>query len=162
MEPLDYPRLDMSTPARLGIASLGAFGLGMTLGGAHGGKVAQLRFRAEHAHKMPTTTTDWYFYHRSKNYHAAYGGLKEGFKMGSKLGFWAFAMIWLEHTVDRLWNRFPLTTAARTTKQALAFGLIFGGLQDGLGLLRGQPISYVEFAKRRLGKSPARPAAEKT
>jgi hypothetical protein len=91
----------MSTPSRLALTALGSFSIGMALGAAHGGKTAQLRFRAEHAHKMPTTTTDWYFYHRSKNYHAAYGGLKEGFKMGSKLSFWAVSMIWLEHTVDR-------------------------------------------------------------
>lgn len=48
-------------------------------------------------------------------------------------------------------DRFPLTTVARTTKQALAFGVVFGGLQDALALARGQPVGYVDFARRRLG-----------
>lgn len=108
--PRDYARLQMSTPARLTLATTGAFAVGMALGGAHGGRAAQLRFRAEHAHRMPTRTTDWYFYHRSKNYHAIYGGLREGLRMGSRLGFWAFAMIWLEHTVDRYRGRADLVS----------------------------------------------------
>lgn len=48
-------------------------------------------------------------------------------------------------------DRFPLTTVARTTKQALAFGVMFGGLQDVLALARGQPVGYVDFVRRRLG-----------
>ena len=48
-------------------------------------------------------------------------------------------------------DRFPLTTVARTTKQALGFGLVFGGLQDALALARGQPVGYVDFVRRRLG-----------
>lgn len=48
-------------------------------------------------------------------------------------------------------DRFPLTTVARTTKQALAFGVVFGGLQDVLALARGQPVGYVDFARRKLG-----------
>lgn len=52
--------------------------------------------------------------------------------------------------------------AARTTKQALAFGFIFGGLQDVLGLLRGQHIGYVDFVKRRLGASGTNNPSGKT
>jgi len=62
--------------------------------------MAQLRFRAEHAHKMPTRTADWYFYHKSKNYHAAWGGIREGLRMGSRLGILATGLVWIEHTVD--------------------------------------------------------------
>lgn len=99
--PREYPRLQMSAPARLALATTGGLAIGATLGAAHGGKAATLRFRAEHAHRMPTRTTDWYFYHRSKNYHAIFGALREGAKMGARLGFWAFGLVWLEHTVDR-------------------------------------------------------------
>lgn len=60
-------------------------------------------------------------------------------------------------------DRFPLTTTARTTKQALAFGLVFGGLQDALALARGQSIGYVDFVRRRLGRSgTTSPTPEKT
>lgn len=120
----DYPRLQMSTPTRLTLATTGAFAVGMGLGGAHGGRSAQLRFRAEHAHRMPTRTTDWYFYHRSKNYHAIYGGLREGLRMGARLGFWAFGMVWLEHTVDRYRGRADLiSTVIASLSVSGAFSL---------------------------------------
>lgn len=99
--PREYPRLQMTAPARLALATTGGLTIGAALGAAHGGRAATLRFRAEHAHRMPTRTTDWYFYHRSKNYHAIFGALREGAKMGARLGFWAFGLVWLEHTVDR-------------------------------------------------------------
>lgn len=51
---------------------------------------------------MPDTTTGWYFYHKSKNYHAMQGGIREGFRMGAKTGFWSFAALSLETTVDRM------------------------------------------------------------
>lgn len=41
--------------------------------------------------------------------------------------------------------------AARTTKTALVVGLAYGGLQDLAGIMRGRPIGYAEFVKRRLG-----------
>lgn len=43
--------------------------------------------------------------------------------------------------------------AARTTKTALVVGIAYGGLQDVAGILRGRPIGYAEFIKRRLGGS---------
>lgn len=64
--------------------------------------MAGMRFRAEHAHIFPTTTTGWYLYHKSKNYHVMLGGLKEGFKMGSKVSFWAGSFMWIEEAVDRI------------------------------------------------------------
>jgi hypothetical protein len=99
--PRDFPRLSTFTPARISAAAVGAFAVGMGLGLAHGGKMAQLRFRAEHAHKMPETTTGWYLYHKSKNYHAMRGGLREGFRMGGRLMLWTTLLFTLEHTIDR-------------------------------------------------------------
>ncbi|WYZ44655.1 hypothetical protein EsH8_VII_001091 [Colletotrichum jinshuiense] len=170
-------RLSIPTPARIPLAGMVGFGIGTTLGLAHGGRTAQLRFRAEHAHKMPTTTTGWYLYHKSKNYHSMYGGLREGLRMGVKLSFWTLMAFGLESTVDRyrgstdllstvlasltvagsfsLWNRFSLPTAARTARYGLLFGLVYGGLQDAVGFARGRPIGYVEFVRRRFGSGKA-------
>ncbi|KAF9872579.1 hypothetical protein CkaCkLH20_10076 [Colletotrichum karsti] len=166
-------RLSIPTPARIPLAGLTGFGIGMALGIAQGGQTAQLRFRAEHAHKMPTTTTGWYLYHKSKNYHTMYGSLREGLRMGARLSFWTLMAFGLESTVDRyrgstdlistvlasltvagsfsLVNRFSLPTAARTARYGLLFGLVYGGMQDIVGFARGRPIGYVEFFRKRFG-----------
>ncbi|TVY72737.1 hypothetical protein Focb16_v011550 [Fusarium oxysporum f. sp. cubense] len=178
------PRLSIATPMRLMLGTISSAVVGFSLGATQGGQMAQLRFRAEHAHKMPDTTTGWYFYHKSKNYHAMQGGIREGFRMGLKTGFWSFLALSLESTVDRyrgasdmfsttiatltvagafsLWHRLSLTTAARTARYGLLFGLAYGGIQDVLGLARGRPIGYVEFLRGRRSNTreddDARPA----
>ncbi|KAL7783785.1 hypothetical protein V8C43DRAFT_309418 [Trichoderma afarasin] len=179
-----HPRLAIMTPTRLLFGSVAASMVGASLGAVQGGQMAQLRFRAEHAHKMPDTTAGWYLYHKSKNYHAMKGGIQEGFRMGFKTGFWSLLALSLESTVDRyrgssdmfstvvatltvagafsLWqsrssagtgltDRFSLSTAARTAKYGLVFGLAYGGVQDLVGLARGRPIGYVEMIRRRFG-----------
>ena len=86
--------------------------------------MAQLRFRAEHAHKMPDTTTGWYFYHKSKNYHAMQGGIREGFRMGLKTGVWTFVALSLESTVDRYRGASDMfSTTIATLTVAGAFSL---------------------------------------
>lgn len=80
--------------------SINSIRYGMSLGLAHGSKMAGLRFRAEHAHRLPTTTTGWYLYHKSKNYHLAFGGLKEGFKVGARLSVLSTAMFCAENLFD--------------------------------------------------------------
>ncbi|KAL7921888.1 hypothetical protein ACQKWADRAFT_294728 [Trichoderma austrokoningii] len=168
-----HPRLAIMTPSRLLLGSVASSFVGFSLGAVQGGQMAQLRFRAEHAHKMPDTTAGWYLYHKSKNYHAMQGGIREGFRMGLKTGFWSLMALSLESTVDRyrgssdmfstvvatltvagafsLWHRFSLSTAARTAKYGLVFGLAYGGVQDLVGLVRGRPIGYVELIRRRFG-----------
>lgn len=168
-----HPRLSMPTPARLVFSPVTCGVVGFTLGAMQGGQMAQLRFRAEHAHKMPDTTTGWYLYHKSKNYHAMQGGIGEGFRMGAKTGFWSFVALGLESTVDRcrgssdmfsttiasltvagafsLCHRFSLSAAARTARFGLVFGLAYGGVQDLVGLARGRPIGYVELVRRWVG-----------
>ncbi|KAG5926663.1 hypothetical protein E4U53_003033 [Claviceps sorghi] len=167
------PRLSISTPARVLLGSVSSGVIGFTLGAMQGGQMAQLRFRAEHAHKMPDTTTGWYLYHKSKNYHTMQGGIREGFRMAAKTGFWSFMALGLESTVDRyrgcsdmfsttvatltvagafsLWHGFSLSTAGRTAKLGLLFGLAYGGVQDLVGLARGRPIGYVESLRHRFG-----------
>jgi hypothetical protein len=93
-------RLSLPAPLRLPMASSLSFFAGFTLGTAYGGKTAGLQFRAEHAHKLPTSSTGWYLYHKSKNYHMAYGGIREGFRMGFKVSFWTTAMFAVEQMFD--------------------------------------------------------------
>ena len=102
LPPPYYPRL--STPAiyRILGATATGFSIGAILGAAYGGKTAGLRFRAENAHRLPTSTKGWYLYHKSKNYHAMLQGVKEAGKMGSKVGFWAGGFFYLENVVDMI------------------------------------------------------------
>lgn len=166
----DAMRLSMLAPTRLLLGTLSSTMIGFMLGGFQGGQMAQLRFRAEHAHKMPDTTTGWYFYHKSKNYHAMQGGIREGFRMAAKTGFWSFAALSLETTVDRmrgksdmlstivatvsvagmfsLTHRFSLSAAARTARYGFLFGIMYGGVQDVSALARGRRVGYVDAIRR--------------
>lgn len=93
-------RLSIPPFIRIPAAAVAAFGIGMCLGLAHGSKMAGLRYRAEHAHRLPTTTTGWYLYHKSKNYHLALGGLKEGMKNGARLSILSTAIFCAENLFD--------------------------------------------------------------
>ncbi|KAJ4266010.1 hypothetical protein NW762_003983 [Fusarium torreyae] len=119
-----HPRLSVATPTRLMLGTLSSALVGFSLGATQGGQMAQLRFRAEHAHKMPDTTTGWYFYHKSKNYHAMQGGIREGFRMGFKTGFWSLMALSLESTVDRYRGASDMfSTTIATLTVAGAFSL---------------------------------------
>ncbi|KAK3328743.1 hypothetical protein B0H66DRAFT_526145 [Apodospora peruviana] len=164
-------RLSIPAGIRIPLSAGLAFFVGLCLGSTQGSRMAGLRFRAEHAHKLPSSMTGWYLYHKSKNYHVAYGGIREGLRMGRKVSIWTTAMFGIEHMFDcyrgsadlfntvtasvtvagcfSLWNRFSLPMAARTTKTALIVGTIYGGLQDLLGYAKGRPIGYVEAFNRR-------------
>ncbi|KUI70518.1 hypothetical protein VM1G_06567 [Cytospora mali] len=168
---LENSRLSMMAPTRIMLASVTSFAVGTGLGMTQGSKMAGLRFRAEHAHKLPTTPTGWFMYHKSKNYNMAKGALKEGLKMGLKVSFWTSAMFVIENLYDEsrdskdflntvlasltvaggfsLWNRFSLPMTARTTKTALFVGLAYGGLQDVAGIARGRHIGYIDWVRRQ-------------
>jgi hypothetical protein len=64
--------------------------------------MAGLRFAAENSHRQPNTSTGWYLYHKSKNYHVMLGGIKEGLRMGSKCGITAGMFCTMEEAVDRM------------------------------------------------------------
>ncbi|KEQ88813.1 hypothetical protein M438DRAFT_311487 [Aureobasidium pullulans EXF-150] len=163
-------RFNWRLPLTTILASCAGFGLGLT----HGGQIAGLRFRAENAHRLPSSQVGWYLYHKSKNYHIMLGGIKEGFKMGGRLSFWTAIFFVFEEAVDRFrgvwvqrdfmstvvaalgtaggfsaWNRFPVQTAARTATMGLKFGLAFGLMQDLLSVARGRRVGYVEFVRRQ-------------
>ncbi|KAI0141953.1 hypothetical protein BJ166DRAFT_91036 [Pestalotiopsis sp. NC0098] len=168
-------RLSLPPMVRIPGAALAAFGMGMTLGLAHGSQMAGLRFRAEHAHKLPTTTTGWYLYHKSKNYHLMFGGLKEGFRNGLRLSLITSAMFCTENLFDvyrgskdmfntiaaslavaggfSLINRFSAAEGARTARKGLIVGFVYGGVQDLLSLAKGRPVGYIEFIRRHVGSS---------
>jgi hypothetical protein len=110
-------RLSIPGGWRVPLGAIVSFGVGLGLGTAQGSKMAGLRFRAEHAHKMPTTTTGWYLYHKSKNYNVAHGGIKEGFRMGARVSFWTTAMLGIEAMFDeyrKTCDLFNTVTAAVT------------------------------------------------
>jgi hypothetical protein len=46
-----------------------------------------------------------------------------------------------------IYNRFPLPTMSRTMRMGAKAGLAFGLLQDGLSLLRGRRVGYIEAIK---------------
>lgn len=93
-------RLSIPFFVRFSAATAGAVLTGAALGVSHGGKLAGMRFRAENSHRFPATSTGWYLYHKSKNYHIMLGGIKEGLKMGSKIGFWTGSFFLVEEAVD--------------------------------------------------------------
>lgn len=94
-------RLGMIFPLRavllMGVSFMG----GASLGVANGSAVAADRYRAENAHRLPSNQNGWYLYHKSKNYHALLGGMKEGAKFGSILMGWAFMFMVTEEVVDQ-------------------------------------------------------------
>jgi hypothetical protein len=95
-------RLSLPTPIRITLATASSFVLGLGLGLSHGSKTAGLRFRAENAHRLPQTPTGWYLYHKSKNYHMALGGVKEGLKMGVRISAWVAAFFYIEDCWDEV------------------------------------------------------------
>nr|POE63066.1 hypothetical protein CFP56_03969 [Quercus suber] len=94
-------RLSIPFPLRLPLSfALSAFG-GFGIGVYHGSQTSGLRFRAENAHRFPTTQTGWYFYHKSKNYNMALGGVLEGLRMSVRFGVWTGLYVGMEEFVDR-------------------------------------------------------------
>ncbi|TVY56994.1 hypothetical protein LCER1_G003327 [Lachnellula cervina] len=163
-------RLSIPYSVRLLLATSLSFMAGGGLGVSHGAQQAGLRFRAENAHRLPNSQAGWYFYHKSKNYNMALGGVKEGLKMGARISFWTAGFFAIEELFDRyrrtkdflntvlaslvvsgsfsLWNRFPVATAARTARTGLAIGLAYGLVEDALGAANGRRPGYVDFLVR--------------
>ncbi|KAL4763970.1 uncharacterized protein BDW70DRAFT_123098 [Aspergillus foveolatus] len=169
------PRLGMEVGQRLPLTALSAFSAGLAIGATHGSKKAAYRFRAENAHRFPTTPTGWFQYHKTKNYISIVGGVKEGMKMGFKLGTGALAFCLFEETVDyarhdqrdfistvtaglsfsgiySLLARHDVYTAARTTKLGLKLSLVYGLMQDALESLKGNRPAYIDFILGRRSK----------
>jgi hypothetical protein len=188
-------RLSISVLNRVELsAAVGAIS-GFLIGTIKGSQDAGFRFRAENAHRLPTSQRGWFLYHKSKNYNMMLGGAVEGFKQARKFGFWTLLYFLLEEGIDRgrskylrefmewrrgelvksdneagilegqrdalssafaglgsaglfsIYNRFPLPTMSRTMRMGAKAGLAFGLFQDGLSLLKGRRIGYIEAIK---------------
>ncbi|KAL2812796.1 hypothetical protein BDW59DRAFT_176897 [Aspergillus cavernicola] len=162
------PRLGMEVGQRLPLTAISSFSAGLGIGSFYGSKKAAYRFRAENAHRFPTSATGWFQYHKTKNYTTIVGGVKEGMKMGFKLGAGALAFCLFEETVDyarhdqrdflstvtaglsfsgiySLLARHDVYTAARTTKLGLKLSLTYGLMQDVLESMKGNRPAYVDF-----------------
>lgn len=94
------PRLGMDIENRLPLTALTAFSVGLGVGANHGARKAAYQFRAENAHRFPTTSTGWFQYHKTKNYKAIVGGVFDGVRLGTRLGVGAMAFVLFEETVD--------------------------------------------------------------
>lgn len=95
-------RLSLPFSYRAPLAVSVALASGFGLGAIQGGKLSGLQFRAENAHRLPTSQVGWFFYHKSKNYNAMLGGLKEGMRMSARLGVWVAAFVYTEEAIDRI------------------------------------------------------------
>ena len=98
-------RLGMPLAIRIPLLITTSFGAGFLLGAARGGPKAGDRYRAENAHRLPTTRNGWYLYHKSKNYHVIVGGVTSGVKMGAVLTGWASLFMATEEVIDRARER---------------------------------------------------------
>jgi hypothetical protein len=101
--PIPFSSHRLSIPFALRLPALVAVGAttGSLLGLVHGANETGLRFRAENAHRLPVTQTGWYLYHKSKNYVAMLGGIKEGVRMAGKQACWVGVFVASEEGVDR-------------------------------------------------------------
>ncbi|KAJ5609761.1 hypothetical protein N7528_010328 [Penicillium herquei] len=162
------PRLGIDVEKRIPYAAFSGFVSGLALGYAHGSKRAGLVFRAENAHRFPTSSQGWFQYHKTKNYISIVGGVKDGAKLGLRLATGALAFSLFEETVDyarhderdflstvtaglsfsgiySLLSRHDLFTAARTAKLGLKLSLTYGLLQDALETAKGNRPRYLDF-----------------
>lgn len=121
------PRLGIDVGTRLPLQTLAAVTMGMALGASHGGRQAAYQFRAENAHRFPTSSTGWFLYHKSKNYKAIVGAVKDGTKLGLKLGTGALVFCLIEETVDCARH------ARRDFISTVIAGLSFSGIYSVLG-----------------------------
>lgn len=122
------PRLGIEIRRRLPYTALSAYSVGMVIGSTFGGKKAAYQFRAENAHRFPTTPSGWLQYHRAKNNIAIVGAVKEGMKMGFKLGAGAFTFCLFEETVDYARHD------RRDFLSTVTAGLSFSGIYSLLGM----------------------------
>ncbi|KIW84992.1 hypothetical protein Z517_00380 [Fonsecaea pedrosoi CBS 271.37] len=93
-------RLSIPLVLRAPTLMLASFACGFSLGASQGATKGAYRYRAENAHRLPTTQTGWFLYQKSKNYHAMLGGIKEGVRFGSVCTGWATMFMVTEEMVD--------------------------------------------------------------
>lgn len=117
-------RLSLTPRNRILLAATSAGMIGGVLGLSHGSNMTSLRFRAENAHRLPTSQQGWFLYHKSKNYAVALGGVKEAARMSTRLAVWTSLFLITEEVIDRSrHNRTALSTVVAGLSTAGAFSL---------------------------------------
>lgn len=117
-------RLSVHPQKRILMACTAAGMLGAALGVSHGANVTGLKFRAENAHRLPTSQQGWFLYHKSKNYAVMLGGVKEAARMSARLAVWTSLFLIIEEIVDRSrQSRDALSTLCAGLTTAGAFSL---------------------------------------
>ena len=94
-------RLSIPLVLRAPTVIVASFAMGFGLGASQGATKYAYRYRAENAHRLPTTQTGWFLYQKSKNYHGMLGGIREGVRFGSICTGWAALFVATEEMVDR-------------------------------------------------------------
>jgi hypothetical protein len=117
-------RLSVHPQKRVLMACTAAGMIGAALGVSHGANVAGLKFRAENAHRLPTSQQGWFLYHKSKNYAVMLGGVREAARMSARLAAWTSLFLLIEEIVDRSrQSRDALSTLCAGLTTAGAFSL---------------------------------------
>ncbi|KAI9024474.1 hypothetical protein CLU79DRAFT_700706 [Phycomyces nitens] len=160
------PRLILLTS----VGTLWGFAIGSFLGGQQAG----LQYLAENAHRLPTTVQGWYFYHKTKNYRMALGGIKRGAKFAGRTGGLCLMYGAIEAGLDDIRGEADVANSViagvtagtifsaitRLTRGSFrysvlfgaAFGLATGGLSDLHRYATGHPPSYVQWLKHKVSK----------
>ncbi|KAI5780032.1 hypothetical protein EDC01DRAFT_754421 [Geopyxis carbonaria] len=160
-------RLSLPLPARLLFAVTASSALSFFLGASLGAHRAALIFRAENAHRQPHSVKGWYFYHKTKNYRTAWGGVRGGLKTAGRVGVWVGMYVVVEEAVDRVRgrvdaggsvvaglgvagavaavHRLGVAGGARVARRGLMVGLGGGLVQDLVRWGRGQGGGVFEW-----------------
>lgn len=95
-------QIHLYIPRELYLIPLATTSTGLALGFLRGSRATSLRFLAENAHRPPKTLEEWYFYHKTKNYRVALGGLKQSGRDGLKFAGAGVTWVGLEEAAKRV------------------------------------------------------------
>jgi len=147
-QPLDRLGLDPAT--RVLAISFSAFSVAFALGVVEGGNTAGFRYRAENAHRLPTSEAGWYLYQKSKSYHTTIGGIRQGVKNGFGFAGWAALFVAVEEGLDRARGR--IFADAKEREQ----GLLARGQRDVLSTVSAAvTVAGIYSWKNRLDRFAA-------
>jgi hypothetical protein len=95
-------RLSLQPSNRVTLGIFSGLLVGMGAGFIRGFRVAELRFRAENAHRMPKSEKGWFFYHRSKTHYSVLAGMKMSAKTGVVFSLMSGMFLTLEDQFDNI------------------------------------------------------------
>ncbi|KAG9284693.1 hypothetical protein G9A89_002924 [Geosiphon pyriformis] len=141
-------RYGLSPKDRISATTIVGLFYGFLYGSYEGGKRTGFQYLAENAHKLPTTRSGWYFYHKRKNHKVILGGMKHGVRYSVKTGSLCFLFVGIEAGWDSVRGEADfantlisgLSTALifssiyRLPMQSIKYACMFGG---GFGLFSG-------------------------